>query len=178
MSTRSSFRTALRALDPYLGQIAHRAPRLLLVVAASKAVAPWLPEPWSSLVGWPMTTLVVVSFAALARHRFVPCLLCAAMTPLDGGAAAERRRDLLRWFHRPWPLVVLVLGAVAVPGLSLHWGLPPVFAVLYVSVLCAGAAGAVRVFALHTVLQAWCPYCRGWEGQGPREPSPHTVSDS
>ena len=122
MSSPSSFGRAVRTVDPYLGHIAHLAPRSFLVVAASMVVAPWLSEPWRSLVGWPMAMLVVVSFLALGRHHFVPCLLCAAMTPLDGAAAVARREPLLRRFHRPRMRAAagaLLLGATAVPSLTL-----------------------------------------------------------
>ncbi|UGT55932.1 hypothetical protein [Nocardia asteroides] len=103
------------------------------------------------------------------------CVQCMREVPADAGRRAEQRQWLLWMRHAvtTTPRMLAVLLMLAAPVYLVHvTGLPRVVS-LPVDALWAAFMYAVW---LHHKLRPWCPYCRDWDQDGEREPSPDPVT--
>lgn len=112
-------------------------------------------------------TAAVLAFVADHYHQHRLCPRCAAATPEDGPAAAQRHPHWLRLHHWAGEQVGYALILLFTPIVALGLGLPrwvsyPVY------VLWALVAYANLV---HRPVEPWCPRCQGW-GWDDRETDP------
>lgn len=170
----------------WFARLGHWLPVALVVDTIYVALS-WLeiaqPEKWP----FPLTLVpllpVVVIFAGLWHEKLTGtmCILCMEAVPLDPGGRvqAPRKRFFLRYFHRvaglrPWVLVAAIIGYDLGIGVLLHFAfgvnvndISWVYAPVDVFI-----AGLVWALWVHHKYMPWCPWCRRWEDDGPREPSP------
>lgn len=161
-------------LKPDMDKWIHRAVPLYIIGMAANPFEEFLPKGIWSGVGLVIAMLVLVFMMLSLYHggaRF--CEYCADDTPLDGDAAAVKKRPTLRFFHqsRSWWGFSYLVTFVMVP-LVLHriW---PLF--IGEVLLTPGFLWFIWSGRVHGLLKPWCPYChhgRGKGGDGLWEPSP------
>ncbi|GAD82178.1 hypothetical protein [Nocardia asteroides] len=103
------------------------------------------------------------------------CVQCMREVPADAGVRAERSQGLLWLRHSvsTAPRMLLVLVALSVPVYLVHVAGWPRVVSLPVDALWATFMYSIW---LHHRLRPWCPYCRDWDEEGEREPSPDPVT--
>lgn len=122
------------------------------------------------------TIALVVAFFVASFHQNAArlCVRCMEEVPANAAEIAERRRWAL-WFHhrhdlRPLSSFGLLVGvlAVGIIGGAKFGG------TFFGEVVCY-IPNDVFLFSLiysvwiHHRLRPWCPYCRGWDDDGPAE---------
>lgn len=160
-----------------LWEAAHAAPRGYLIAAGLYLVAD-LALP-ASVRGWVVLPVLVASTALLVAHlahEAMLCGICAAMTPLDGVAAAARHRRELRAHHLHALPIALIAAAVALPGTALVTGanISDLAWRLGVDAVTLLTAAYLHLLLVHRLLLPWCPRCGRWEDGGGHgtEPDP------
>lgn len=160
-----------------VSRLAHIAPRAYMVIAALAGILAFIspdsaPAP---IVALTIVSVDVILVISCFRHSQILCITCAAMTPEDGNAAAERFGRDLRRYHTGsdgiWfvPLLVVVLGGLLTD--FPEWMTPLALWASYV-----GTSLRMRSWNQHTLLAPWCPYCRGrWGRGGDHECAPDPV---
>lgn len=115
----------------------------------------------------------VVYAVTIGHQLFAPiCLRCMREVPENAAKKAQQRKAFLWANHRPW----LLMGALIVSGYApdvLAWSThAATVSWLYLphdAVFMVIVAG----FWMHHRLRPWCPYCRGWDDEGPKERVPN-----
>jgi hypothetical protein len=157
----------------------------LLVITILGFMSMWVPlsDLWTRISGTAMVFAVFGCFLVTRAHRYgALCEDCIGDMPLDGQAAAKRRKWMLSLFHKtvePKRNVYVLTGCLYVlVGLSLlgnhfagerSWqsGLP--LTVVYVFLV------SQMILSMgHRRLQPWCPWCH-WDDHGDRTETPTPV---
>lgn len=138
----------------------HRANRALPWVFLGQA-----PTPWLGITGLTdaVSPLVLGAVVADLLHSRRLCEHCVDAMPLDGTAAAERRRPLLRLAHRRGRLILAVVACLLTSLL-----LPRHSAALNALLTLTDVllATSIHTGATHNRLYPWCPYCHRGGGGG------------
>lgn len=158
--------------------LAHWSPTLFGITAILALVSPWGTGPisWMIMIAWGGVYLATMIADAKHAYRYL-CPRCAASTPLDGPAEAQRRHRSLNLLHaiadRPWLAATIGLSAlvtiIAPAPLTLVFGPSPWY------VLCTAVPLAwwgVQSFLTlrHRPVQPWCPKCHWDDGGGEEAP--------
>lgn len=127
-----------------------------------------LPFTWWSQI--PQVLVFTSIVGAFYHERNVMCLPCMSAVPADGPVRATVPgwpRRLLWYFHLAvsWKFIIpLMLGVDAVVAFTdfyivqIVWPLETVF--------------FLASWREHRLLRPWCPWCRGWDGDGDEELTP------
>ncbi|WP_454165871.1 hypothetical protein [Gordonia iterans] len=148
----------------------------MLAFTVAVTAASWLFSVLTGAATAALFVLVVLQFVDTRHRRSGLCLRCFATAPLDGSGEAERRRGLLRVFHSvatPFGLALFLAGMMTPTFLRVvldgadWWRIPS-------QVLVFSVMGLTWV---HRRYRPWCPYCRNWDNDGDREPSPPPTNE-
>lgn len=158
--------------------LAHWSPAMF-VATAVLALVPWGtgPTSWLIVTVWNGAYLATMIAEAIHNYRYL-CHRCAASTPLDGAAEAQRRHRSLNFLHaiadRRWLSMTLGIGflvmIISPAPLVLVFGPQPWYVVCTALPL---AWFGIQSFLLlrHRPVQPWCPKCH-WDDGGDDEESP------
>lgn len=186
MSTAEYDLSGYRRRDVWLWKLAHRAPATYLAITAIYVVHDVLGlfdivDKKNPMAGLFITTIASVALVFIAAHglhsgvwhtlfrnlhRKIPnlCGLCAAMTPLDGQAAAAKHDRQLRVHHSIQLRLLIILamflnGAVSITLNSLY-DTPLGISILAQDLCFMALAVFMHIEITHTLVAPWCPYCR------------------
>jgi hypothetical protein len=90
-------------------------------------------------------------------------------TPADAAVQATAKgwpRDMLRYYHQNIKILwAMMIGMPALLIATNIWGLEALWDVQIIAMITA--------WRYHRLLRPWCPWCRRWDGGGPRELVPN-----
>lgn len=110
-------------------------------------------------IAFALTPLGTAFFAAVILHRDRICLVCAAITPLDGPAAAEKSARQLNFYHNA-KLRLGLLGALLLVAFACVFFIGDSTGLLIMHVTSIVLAYIWFTDTTHSVLRPWCPHCR------------------
>jgi hypothetical protein len=155
-----------------LWRLAHIAPIGYLVTAVAFVIIDLtLSRPLGFWVGGAVAALTLPMLLAHMRHENALCEICAAMTPLDGNAAARKHDIQLRLFHKARLIAAIVLGLLVAVVVADRLFLPDTVGRLAFDISFLEIAVSMHVTITHRLLEPWCPYCH-WDEGGDHEPAP------
>jgi hypothetical protein len=161
-----------RPPGPFLWRLAHIAPiGYLATAAAFVTIDLSLSRPLAFWVGVSIAALAIPMFLAHWRHENALCGICAAMTPLDGDAAARKQAIQLRLFHKARLIASIVLAVLTGIVVADWLFLPHIIGQLAFDLSFLEIAASAHVDITHRLLEPWCPYCH-WDEGGDHEPAP------
>jgi hypothetical protein len=161
-----------RPATQFLWRLAHIAPIGYLVTSVMFIVIDLtLSRPFGLWVGGTIVALAIPMLLAHTRHENTLCGTCAAMTPLDGSAAARKHAIQLHLFHKARFIASIVQGLLTAVVVANWFFMPDIVGRLAFNLSFLEIAVAMHVEITHRLLEPWCPYC-DWDEGGDHEPAP------
>jgi cytochrome b561 len=123
------------------------------------------------------TVIIIIGLLHLGVARI--CIRCMESVPPDAPVRAQRQKWLLRYAHamNEKRYLFAIIGYNLIGWFLVSWLFPvgPDNVIrsgwIFVPVDLALLLMAISLSAHHR-MSPWCPYCRGWDDGGMREPSP------